>query len=186
VLNITERYTRKWFELLVAAMIQPVMLFAFLWMFLSLIDSTVASIFDLLGGNDFQAYWRNNTPLFSWSLLTDPTLLQKYEARGAQPGIPIVQSFMGPLMGRSMDLNIFHLPGIDFGPANMLAIQQLIAAFIAVLIVIMLLRTMLDAIPRLADDVAGVTTRIGFENIPFVGNLKQAVGSLTAPAGGGG
>lgn len=175
VFGMTERYVKKWLDLLIAAMLQPVLLFAFLQIFLGMVDVYISELFNVLGGNDFKAFWRMNSPFFSWAMTSDPSLLQKFETQGMQKGAPLVQALMNPLMGRAMDLSVITHPGVDFGPQGLAKMQELIMAFAGMAIVCYLLRSMLEYIPRLADDIAGVSTGIGFEKIEFVENLKKAI-----------
>ena len=165
-------------------MLQPFMLFAFLWIFLGMVDVYVSAIFSLLGGNDFSAFWRTNQPFFSWAMTTDPQLFQKFENQGMEKGNPLVQQLMNPLLGRSMDMSIINHPGVDFGPNSMAIMQQLILTFIGMAITLYLLRSMLDAIPKLADDIAGTSTGLGFDKIEFVENMKKAVAKVSAKGAG--
>src|SRR5690606_20377991 len=62
---LTERYFSKWLHLLMYAILVPVLLFAFLGMFKGIFVNLVYEILDLLGGNNFEVYWKFNMPAFS-------------------------------------------------------------------------------------------------------------------------
>lgn len=178
VFGYTERYFRKWLDLLIAAMIQPMLLFAFLKMFFGLINISVGQIFGVLGGNDFRRFWRSDTPLFNWGVITDPALLQHYEALGQARGIPMKQSYLDPALGRTMDTNFLHPPTLDFGPDTMVMWQSLVTQFIGLGIIVYIMITLVDAIPRLADGIAGVSTYMGLENLPFMQQAKGAIQNM--------
>jgi type IV secretory pathway VirB6-like protein len=184
VFGYGERYFRKWLDLLISSMMQPFMLFAFLWIFLGLVNVYISSIFSLLGGNDFSAFWRHNQPFFTWAMTTDPQLFQKFEAQGLERGQPLVQSLMNPMLGRSMDMSLITHAGVNFGPNSMAIMQQLILYFISMAITIYLLRSMLDAIPQLADDISGTSTGLGFERIDLFENIKKAVAKVATKGSG--
>lgn len=180
IMGITERYFTRWLQLMMSAILQQFMVFAFLWYFLSMVSSFVGMILGLLGGNDFSAFWRTSVPFFSWAMVSDPNLFQNMEAQGFTKGSPLVQAVMNPLLGRSMDIGILTHPGVDFGPNQFDLVQQLITTFAPMALTCYLLRAMLEAIPHLSDQIAGAATGLGFERIEFVDTLKQAIGGMTA------
>jgi len=182
-----ERYFRNWVSLLSAAILQPVLLFAFLNMFFGLVNWMIAGIFGMLGG-DLSVYWRNNNPMFSWAMMTDPSLLQQYQHMGMQQGTPIEQSFMNPLMGSTTETNLLQPSMFDLGlsGAGMAGWQMLITQFMGLGIVCLVMTALLDIVPFLADSIAGTTTRLALERIPIFDSIKQAVLQALARAGGGG
>ncbi len=181
----TERYFRQWVNLLFAAILQPVLLFAFLNMFFGLVINMVASIFAVLGGNDFSRFWHTNSPMFSWAMITDPSLMQAYQQRGMPEGTPIEQAYMNPLLHSTTETNFFQPTMFDLGlsPHGMATWQDLIGQFLGLGVVCFIMTALVDIIPEIADGIASVSTNIGFERLPLVGDIAKA---LKGAGGGGG
>lgn len=176
--GITERHMRKWLDWLLTVILIPILLFGFLWLFLSVVEGSIASIFQLFGGsNDFSAFWRNNVPVFSWNLVGDPSLFRNYDVLD-DVRRPAMQSYMNPLGGGVMDLNLLRLPMIDFGANNPQVIQALIMRFASLGITCYLLISALDAMPSMAESIVGVNTTIALERLPFVDDVKHAIAGL--------
>lgn len=182
----TQRHFKKWLDLLIGVMVLPVILFGFLWIFLGMVDTTIASIFNLLGGNDFQAFFRHNQAAFSWLLPTDPDIWKQLEqGAGLKRNVPPILEGMNPMMGQAMDMNPMHFPGIDFGANNLMMMQQVIMNLVAVLLVVFLMVSMIEEIPYLSDSISGIATGIRFERLPLVSDIRRALSTI-GPQGGGG
>ncbi|MBV8940087.1 MAG: type IV secretion system protein [Alphaproteobacteria bacterium] len=176
----TDRYFQKWLDILLAAILVPIMLFAFLGIFMTLVNNAIATLFNVLG-NDFQSFWRASPPYFSWMLLSDPAVLKQYETPASPQGAAMVQSFVNPLMGRSMNLDIFNPSVIDFGPDHFKRMQAVVLALVSFALTLYAVTSLLSAIPGIAEDIAGVMTGIGYEDLP----MGQLSGALSGGAGGG-
>lgn len=173
-----QRYLKRWLDVLMAAMLQPVLLFGFLWIFLGFLDTTVSTFFDAIGGRDFMVYWRSNMPMFSWSVMSDPAISAKLQGATSfkTSGLPLVQSFMNPAMMKAIETNMLSMATMDFGPDSMQKLHSMIMELVGVGVVLFLIRSMINQIPALAEDIAGAVTGVGFEEIPFVGQLGKAIG----------
>ena len=182
--QVTSRHHKKWFDLLIGVMLQPFILFGFLWIFLGLVDGMIGNVFIILGGDNFTEFWQNNQATFSWIMPTDPGIFQQYEqATGADRAAAPIANFVNPMMSRTVDANPMHFPGIDFGPDNILMFQRVILGLVATLIVLILMISMLDEIPYLSDSIAGIATGIRYERLPLVSDLKRAVSSIQQGGG---
>ncbi len=181
----TERiYFRKWFDLLIAAMINPVVVIVFLWMIMGIIQSSVTDIMSIPGLQEGQ---RLNKNAFSWLLPNDPNTWTQLEQTLGQPmGAPAVQSFMSPTLFSSMDANTLSTSALDFGPDQVWTMQQLTFQFLGLFIVAYLLMSLLNSIPDISDSIAGVATGLGWQGMPFAKELKQAVGTMKRAMAGAG
>lgn len=183
IFNITERFFRKWLDKLISAMLLPILLFAFLSMFMGLIDSVVSGVFAILGegGNDFRALWKNNTPLFSWALVTDPDLFRQYEQQsGAQPGTPIMPSNVNPMVGRAMQANFLYFQGLDFGPTNIIKFQATVMTFLGLGIVAYMMMEAISIVPQITANIAGSISEIQFEKVPIIEQFKKALSKVAS------
>lgn len=175
-------YFKKWIDLLIAAMINPVIVVAFLWMIVGLVGGAVGT---LIGIPNLQAGYRMNHNMFSWLMPNDPNRWTQLSSTLGQPiQAPAVQSFMSPTLFSSMNANALSTAALDFGPDQVWTMQQLTFDFLGLFIVAYLLLSLLDGIPDIADNIAGVATGIGWQGMPFVGQLKQAASVIKKAAGG--
>lgn len=171
----TERYFRRWWDIMIAALLQQLMLFAYMWIFLGVVDYFVAQVFAAFpNGNDFAPYWHNNTQYFSWSVISDPAL----NATGGATSLPIVQPISNALMPSAMDYNAVTHPTLDFGPNGPAIMQSLINWFLPMAMTCYMMHALLKHIPTLAEQIAGVSTGIVFSGEDeLMGLLKQGAGA---------
>ena len=175
----TERYFQKWLAMLVGAMLTPVMLFAFLGMFMNIFSVLIAGIFGTLGfacpgcdspitcdlsqcvPPDFKAFWKLNQPLFSWLIPGDPTFDQMLSSV-TQTGVgdPAVQSNILPTARRALNTSMVMVPSIDFGRNNVGIMQKLVFQFISLWIFASLMKSMVAKIPDIAASIASTVTGI--------------------------
>lgn len=181
----TERvYFKKWFDLLIAAMINPVVVIVFLWMVMGLVQDAVDGI---LGVDGLQGAQRMNRNMFSWLLPNDPNnWTQLSQTLGQQTGTPAVQSFMSPTLFSSMNANVMSTSALDFGPDQVWAMQQLTFQFLGLFILSYMLLSLLNAIPEIADGIAGVSSGLGWQGMPFSKELKQAIATIKKATASGG
>jgi type IV secretory pathway VirB6-like protein len=170
LLFYTERYFKKWVDLIVSAILTPVMLFAFVWMFLNIFDVLIQNIFNVLGGNDFKPYWRMNTSLYSWLMPSDPStnlMMQGISTDEDVPCvhraiIPPVQTNMNPMVKNAFDAGVGRVATLNFGANDVNIVQNLSFSFITLWIFSSLMKSMVHIIPQVASSIATVTTNIGF------------------------
>lgn len=166
----TERYFKKWCDIIVSAIITPVLLFAFVWMFLGIFDILIQNIFDILGGNDFRAYWRHNTSIFSWLMPSDPNtnvMMQNLSTgtdvpcvdRTSKPAVPLNIS---PMLKDSLDAGVIKTATMNFGANDVNIVQKLSFAFTTLWIFSSLMKSMVYMLPDIAASIANVTTRMAF------------------------
>jgi len=199
----TERYFKKWCDLIVSAILTPVLLFAFVWMFLNIFDILIGNIFSILGGNDFREYWRLNTSLCSWTMPSDPNtnaMMSNLRPDGVNPCInrtvtAPVQTNINPLARNSFDACPIRLATMNFGVNEVTIVQQLSFAFITLWIFASLMRSMVTIIPEVAASISSiVSTKIDFgAQSQLIGKMKQGSSALekkiqgmNSPENGGG
>lgn len=204
-------YVKKWTDLLIASMITPVVMVAFLSMFLSVIGIMINLSINSIHGNaqcsraavisgtcapstNFSAYTRSNTNLTSWLLPADPYTWNRMAQNLGSPipgqnqprdSTPPVQSFMSPSLLASMDANPMATSSLDFGPDQVFTMQMLTLNFLGLFIVVYLMKGMMDVVPELADSLGGVATGLGEQGVPLLDSLKQSVNQLKKMTGGG-
>lgn len=182
----SERYFKKWLDILISAILVPVLLFAFLQMFLDIFMVLIDNVFAILGGNDFRAYWKLNQPLYSWLVPSDPaasgTLENVTDANNTSKAA--VQSTVNPLCRRCFNTNLLNLPGIDFGPNNVFITQQLVFAFVTLWIFSSLMKSLVAKIPEISNNIASVTSRITMQPTSYETAIRGAVKSFGAKAMG--
>lgn len=187
----TERYFNTWLQILLSAMLMPVLLFGFLWMFLNIFDVLIQGIYDGLGGNDFRAFWKSNQPVFSWLMPSDPNLHQQLQGIAATTpnsnvnNTPAVQSFLNPNLFRAFNANMTNFPGVNFGSNNPQVVQGLSNWLILIFLFAYLMNSLLHKIPSVAASIAGVQMRVPmFAATPQerinegMDNLKTGTGAL--------
>lgn len=213
----TERYFNKWLYVLMSAMLTPMILFAFLAMFINIFGQLIGELFcplgfiipDLLRINDtpaycydltttpptqigvivnaanpidFRAFFRMNQPLFSWLLPGDPGAENQLTTiTGAETvGTPSVQSNINPMARRAMDMGSAGVPGVDFGPNTIQTVQAMVFSFIKLWIFGTIMSGMVQRIPAIASDIAGIATvtnigptKLESESMRTLGNFKD-------------
>lgn len=174
-----QRYFRRWLDMLIAAILQPILIFAFLQMFLVIVSLGVDQLFQVFGGNAFVGLWRNNDAAFSWSMIADPSMISRVEGGiGAPQSMGVIQSFLTPSMARAVEMNLMNVPVIDFGPDNLRRTHLFILQMASLGVVCFLLRSMMELVPRIAEDIAGASTGIGLHELPLASEIKSALGKL--------
>lgn len=171
----TTRYLYKWLDYLLAAMLHPVILFAFLSMFLGVVRGMLTWFINgFPEGRDFSSYWRNNQSLFSWVLNSDPQAVQQLEtALGNETGRTAVQSFVSPSMLNAVNTNPMTTFSLDFGANQVWAMQWMVFGFLGLFITSYLMLSMINYLPRISEAIAGVVIGLEIKGIPFVNSIKQ-------------
>lgn len=159
----TERYVSKWLHVLMYSFLVPMLLFAFLSLFLWIFDALLGTIFTTLGWPgtgvpDFTAYYRTDRPVFSWLMPGDPNYSYKLQeaAELGQASIPAVQSNITPTLRRGADAGMPTLPGLDFGPDNVGITQKLMLMFMMLWLFATLMKSMIEKIPGICNNIAAV------------------------------
>lgn len=184
----TERYFKKWVDLIVSAILTPVLLFALVWMFLSIFGMLIDNIFTVIGGNDFKPYMRTNTPLCSWIMPSDPNQNAMMSNLSKDEDVPCVnreikapvQSNINPLARNAFDTCIARVPTMDFGSNDVNIMQQLSFAFITLWIFSSLMKSMVNLIPEIAASISSVMTARSFSSAgsKVIGALEKAKGKV--------
>ncbi len=195
----SERYFKKWLDLLIAAMLNPVILFAFLAIFLPAIESALYGVicmfspgcpnpqwcFDNNCVPDLRAFQRSGSSMFSWQMPTDPVLWRQFEATlGQQRGAQAVQNFMNPSMSSAMDMGSMSFASTDFGPNQVQKMQDLTLAFLGLFVAAYAMLSLLSGIPRIADGIAQVFTGLEFEGMPFANEFRQVLSKMKSAVSG--
>lgn len=186
----TERYFNKWWHIMVSAALIPMLMFTFLFFFFSIFKVMVADIFEILGfpcssptdfstcqSPDFRAYWKMNQPKFSWVMPADPNFSQEMQTvtTATDLSVPAVQSNVNPLLRRGFDKSMYNTPAVDFGPNHVKIMEELLLALIGLWIVATLMKSVIQKIPNIADDIAGALNRITVEPTQMERQLRRAM-----------
>lgn len=186
----SERYVDKWIKLLISAMLTPMMMFAFIWLFMGIFDTLIAHIFSIVPEGTLKSFLHTNRPLMSWLMPTDPDMVkhlaelpQLPTPEGVTPGahvvVPPLQTVTNPADNLSMNKNITVPNSTDFGPNDSLIKQNLIYAFASLYLYTTLMKSLLEKIPEVAGRIAG--SSIHFEPSPlqqFGDNINQKFKSV--------
>jgi len=176
----TERYFTKWLDILLSAMLTPVLMFAFLTIFLQGFTSMVDDVIEVLqcGTIDpdaalcstapedlnFIAFRESNTPPdSSWLVPTDPSLATKWKNATGNPnvGTPAVQSNITPTLRRAQQVTPLTKSGtLNFGPEDAQIWQEFIATFLALWIFASFMKSLIERIPDLATNIAEASSHI--------------------------
>lgn len=168
--NVTDTYFRQWLNITLAAIIQPMLLFAVCSMFLGIFPSLVINIFTVIGGNDFRHIWRWNQPLMSWITPGDPALQKHMDEQpdgSARERVPAIPSYVNPLFADAPGMSLYKVPKIDFGLDHIAKMQELLVAFVALMLFSMLMKTMTELMPQIAEDITGAAIGLGSVSAPI-------------------
>lgn len=184
----TEKYVRSWANCMVAAIITPMLLFICLNAFMDLFKFLVEDMFSILGGTDFDSFWRADVPAFSWLLPSDPNATAILDANNSAHDLkpPAVQSNINPLMRLGVNANVANLPGLNLGMNTVGIIQQLILKFGTLILLTYVIRSLIDQIPVIASAIASGSTGIGMGPTEVEKTIKKNVVKLENKATGGG
>jgi hypothetical protein len=193
--NYTENRVKKWTDLLIAAIITPMMVFSFTDMTLQLMDSAGRQVFRDIGVQDARMWGRMDNPVGAWIKPYDVNQARaETDAEGAAavPIQPDAQTNMVPLLTIAADESV-TVPGIDFGSNNVGVVSNLLIDFTAIWLLAAVLRHMLHMIPDIASSIASVMTSMGSppsgtpqERIKEIfGNFKMGAGAISGAAAGG-
>lgn len=170
----TTRYLYKWLDYLIAAMLHPIILFGFLYMFLG----TFSFMLDwftngIMGGNDLSPYWRSTDSMFNWMLTADPqTVKDLGQALGQETSRSAVQSFVSPSMSAAINMNPLTTYAVDFGANQVMALQGVVFGFLGLFIVSYLMFSMINYLPSISEAIANVVLGLSVEGIPFVSEMR--------------
>lgn len=182
----TERYFKRWTEVLIAAIITPMLLFAFLAMFLSIFDVLIGNIFTTLGNNDYQPFWRVQQPACAWQIPTDPNLNRQLGDVNVdiqpQQNIPPAQVNINPF-GQGLNLCSFTFPGIDFGSQNLQILQSLIFNLLALWLFTSILKSTIHKIPEVASSIAGAASGVAMPTESFKDRMQDTMSGALVGAG---
>lgn len=158
---VTERYLKKLIDMIIAVMLMPALLFAFVNMFISIFDVLIVDIIDTIpGGRNMRGILRINNPVFSWVMPSDTSLMERLQAFRNQEGIapaatPPVGTTINPFMRHGFNSGAFNLAAIDFGPNEHQWVKALVYKCIALLLFAHLMKAMVGRIPQISSGIAG-------------------------------
>lgn len=196
----TERFFRKWLQLVIGAIILPMMLFGFLYYglntFGTLIENCVQTMSkglkDSEGNPSFETFWRMNQPVMSVMSSADPNQVKQItDAVNRRPRItvddngnevkgkakevkiyPFTGTEINPLIRTTRDMNRGKRPVVMFDPST---INQIITTFITLWIYCKLLNGLVRKTPELAQRISGsVSISIAFSHSGFKERYRQA------------
>jgi hypothetical protein len=173
----TERFFSKWLDILISAMLTPVLLFAFLSVFLAPFQSITQDVITILqcgnspapagcdtaaGSLNFKMFQKMNGLPGSLLVTTDPTFAGKVKnvTGNKEVGKPAIQTNMYPSARRAHEVDPLTKPGLDFGPVAAQATQKLIYALLALWIFASFMKSLIERIPDLATNIAEASSYI--------------------------
>jgi type IV secretory pathway VirB6-like protein len=173
----TERFFNKWLDILISAMMVPVLMFAFLNFFLSGFQAVTDNIFATLCDNpsnpgqscvtdqtkaNFAPFAKVNQEKWAWMVYTDHNFANdlKSATRSQELGAPAVQTNMYAQARRAQNTALLNSPGVDFGPSNVSILQQLIYHFAALWLFASFMKSLIEKIPDLAYNITEASSYI--------------------------
>jgi type IV secretory pathway VirB6-like protein len=161
VFFLTERYLKKLIDMIVSVMLMPVLLFAFINMFLGIFDALISDLFNsvLPENRDFRALWNLNNPVFSWLMPSDTSLMNRLEGV-AEPSPtaanPAVQTTVNQFLRHGFNAgSVGNLPGLNFGPSEPVWVQQIGMKLITLWLFATLMKSLVSRIPQISSAIAG-------------------------------
>lgn len=183
----TERFFKKWLDILVGAIITPALLFAFLSLtlggFLSLISDIYSNMTDP-NNPDFSPYWRISQSISSpWIMPADPNFAQRLaQQNGTTQSVAPIGGSISPFEHSSFSANMFMPPGINLGGDQQLT-NAIVYSFISLLIYVMLITNMVQQIPGIAASIAGTSVGVTLQNTGFREKMREAKNNAFIGAG---
>lgn len=177
VFKVTQSYFSRWLSQLMAAMLEPIILFAFLSFFFVTMGNVVNQIQDL--GTASRQFYVPDRQFFSLNSMFDPSVLDKI----TKGGLNVVSPSSGqstPLLAKGSNLgDAFRLNVMDAGTRQFDMLFDFISRFASVIIISYLMMKMIEHIPTLAKGMIGMSssTSVGEgKTMPFEGRLNKALG----------
>jgi type IV secretory pathway VirB6-like protein len=174
VFRIGDNYLRPWLELVFSAILTPVLLFAFLGMFLSIFDTEITTILSgILNKNPAMAYMGSSQPLLQlFSSLTDSSIVQHIGATAGAPTTggtgpklsPTIGAHMTPLAQNAISGQMWNVSNVNFGPNDAGIKTSLAYSFLSIWVFSMLMKNLIERIPDIASSIGGASTGIQLGN----------------------
>ena len=214
IFQATERYFTQWLRTIIGAILVPVMLFALLYFALGLYTSSIKNIITAVlpqyiqnnpqftlpidpnnppNPPDFSAFWKINQPFFAFNMGVDPNLINDEQlALGTTPGTthlaPSSHVVINPYNRGGFDASSMSRPMVNFGSQNKSISQKLMLALIALWILTMVLKELIEKMPEIAQEIAHVQNTISLRAPKLrekIGEVKEnfAVGGGTVIGG---
>lgn len=202
IFGYTERFFSKWFELMLSTVLTPLLMFAFLSIFLDvpatgggqpvpgIIRQAVEEVFIALGNGDRTAgknyvkrCLKTAQPLVSAYLLpTDPNLADKLAC--PPPQLPdcqrrdqyngTMQSWLNPFIAGNLNYTPYTVSTIDCGINNDEIKEKVFKALLALFIYVAFINAMIHRIPGIATDLAnGVNVGMTHLSSPIMSMLDS-------------
>lgn len=181
----TEKYFNKWIDITASAMLVPVLLFAFLSLFVNVFGFLIGNIVTTvcpscassMDSADYSSYLKANDPQFSWLIPWDYNTMK--ELRNAAPGSPLpkpaVQTNVTPTLGNAQNVNILAWPKLDFGENHPLVVQKLVFSFLGLFLFASFMKAVLDKIPYLAYNITEAVGHVSMEQSNLEANAERAM-----------
>ncbi len=195
----TDRFMTKWFDIVISSMLIPLLMFAFLSLFLDtpvqmgppnpgIFSKLVDKVFISLGGNDYaDRCLRTDVPFMSsWLLPTNnsmadvlacpPPLAPGCERENVDSSS--MQTFVNPYLNRGLNYAPLNVPLIDCGLGDEKMKLEVVYALLDLLFNALLINIMLKIIPEIAQDLAnGVTTGAADISSPINSAVRSMISS---------
>ncbi len=201
ILTQTDRFFKKWVALIISAALTPFMIFMFVNMMIDAFNALIGSIFNVFGGDDFRGFWRNNQPVFSWAMPSDPNVNEELQKTGQGVGCDLVNNMtnsaskggeyninapsqlnINPFAKDSFDAAPGQRASVDFGPNEVSIVQEASMAFIALWFFSSFMSSATAMIPQIASSIAGAATGITFGGGPIMGAVEGKMNKIQGKA----
>jgi len=182
----TERYFKKWLDMLIATMLMPVLLFAFLNMVMLVINYFICHVMAALGfpcanpynlstamAPDFSPLWRNNIPFTTILMPSDGGFLGSIPPTGVN--VPAVPANINPYLRNAVSALAFNFPRLNLGNSPWAFSQSLVTSFIMLFVFMLITKSVVKKIPEIANSIAGSVGVVSFQSAPFTQMVKSAM-----------
>jgi|GEM_PF-2733593 len=176
----TEKYVLAWAKIMASAILTPMFLFICINSFIHLFSTTIDELFAILGGNDFDTFWRSEVPAFSWLLPSDSNYSQELELTntGADLQTPAITSNVNPLMRLGVNANVMNLAGLTFGVNTVGIIQKLVLKFGELILLTYVVKSLVDQIPSIVAQITESRAVLGMQPTQVEREVKTQVANL--------
>lgn len=180
----TMRMFNGWLDQLLSAMIEPVIMFAFMAFFVVVFEGMVfgpSSLTEILGP-DFTHAMRVEQPLGpAVTLPSDPSyygLMKEVPQALVSP----VSTVLAPYLEKATNLNPIQVPKVDWGAEQVSKMTELGTNMLSMIIASYLMMTVLNHIPELSRQMVGTHSAVSImegKSMPMEGTINRGAYALS-------
>ena len=181
----TMRMFNGWLDQLVSAMVEPIVLFAFMAFFVVVFEGMVfggpSSLTEILGP-DFTHAMRIEQPFGpAITLPSDPAYFG-FMKDVPQELVSPVSTVMAPYLEKATNLNPIQLPKVDWGAEQVSKMTELGTNMLSMIIASYLMMTVLNHIPELSRQMVGTHSAVSImegKSMPMEGTINRGAYALS-------